>query len=86
MMQVSPVDSTSGVRGRTGTHAPVSGWWRPIDDPKPFRYIQQGELIPGVDGNQAVWVLEYALPPSRRAHAVQPRVSNLDPSAGKNKT
>ena len=86
MMQVSTVDSAAGVRGGTGTHAPVSGWWRPMDDPKPFRYIQQGELIPGVDGNRAVWVLEYALPPSRRAHTAQPRISNLNPIAGKNTT
>lgn len=41
----------------TGQPAPVSGWWRPDADPKPYRRIQKGEVMPSLAGSQAFWVL-----------------------------
>lgn len=57
-----------GIRAVTGVHAPESGWWRPVDEPQPFRYIQKGDVMPGLEGNRTEWELDYALPPSRRAN------------------
>lgn len=56
------------LKARTGVHAPASGWWRPEDDPEPFRYLQQGDLMPALGGHETQWVLVYALNPSLRAN------------------
>ena len=56
----------SAVTATTGHHAPTSGWWRPDGDVEPFRYLQQGEIIPTLKGAQARWELLYELDPSLR--------------------
>lgn len=52
----------------TGHHAPTSGWWRPDDDVEPFRYLQQGEIMPSLGGSQTLWILVLEIDPSRRVH------------------
>lgn len=71
MKSAAVVESSPGTKAVTGVHAPVSGWWRPEDDPYPFRYIQKGDLMPGLDGKAATWVLEYPLSPSRLMNLVR---------------
>lgn len=66
MKKTSAPESTPLTRAATGVHAPISGWWRPENDPYPFRYIQKGDLMPGLHGKRSNWVLEYSLPPSKR--------------------
>lgn len=56
----------SAVTATTGHHAPTSGWWRPDGDVGPFRYLQQGEILPALDGTQTLWILLYELDPSLR--------------------
>lgn len=79
MRCTTSVDSSPGNRAVTGVHAPTSGWWRPEDDPHPFRYIAKGELMPSLEGSPTQWVLEYLLPPSRRAALVRPQRPVLEP-------
>lgn len=76
--QTSARDSSSATtRAVTGVHAPESGWWRPEDDPQPFRYIQKGSLMPSLEGKRTQWVLELPLPPSRRTNLrTLPAISN----------
>ena len=50
----------------TGHHAPTSGWWRPEDEVEPFRYLQQGEIMPSLEGTQTLWKLVLELDPSHR--------------------
>ncbi len=54
------------VTAATGHHAPTSGWWRPDDDPEPFRYIQRGEIMPSLEATQMRWTLVHELDPSQR--------------------
>lgn len=56
----------SAVTATTGHHAPISGWWRPDGDVGPFRYLQQGEILPALNGTQTLWILLYELDPSLR--------------------
>lgn len=56
----------SAVTAATGHHAPTSGWWRPDGDVGPFRYLRQGEVMPSLEGAQALWILLYELDPSLR--------------------
>lgn len=72
MKQKSALDSGPGTRAITGVHAPESGWWRPEDDPNPFRYVQKGDLMPSLEGNRTQWVLAYSLPPSKRINFIRP--------------
>lgn len=74
LKQASALDSGPGIRAVTGVHAPESGWWRPEDDPHPFRYIQKGDVMPCLEGNRTQWVLELPLPPSKRTNLVKPPV------------
>ena len=64
----------------TGDHAPISGWWRPDEDPEPFRYVQQGDLMPSLGSSPKLWVLVHELSPSLRVrssrHPKQGLVSN----------
>lgn len=53
------------VSAATGEHAPVSGWWRPAGDPAPFRYIQEGSLLPALNGSPVVWSLVFQRFPAR---------------------
>lgn len=57
----------------SGDPAPISGWWRPADDPMPFRYIEQGETVPQLGETQTLWTLVFDLAPSARAHSVKLR-------------
>jgi hypothetical protein len=57
-----PHEST--VTAATGHHAPASGWWRPDGDPEPFRYLQQGEIMPSLGGTQTLWKLVPELDPT----------------------
>jgi hypothetical protein len=50
----------------TGDHAPASGWWRPDEAPQPFRYLQQGDIMPSLGGSPTLWTLVQELQPSRR--------------------
>ncbi|TAP38803.1 hypothetical protein EYS21_23060 [Arthrobacter sp. S39] len=50
----------------TGHHAPASGWWRPEGEPMPYRYVQEGEVLPSLQGHQVQWTLVLELPPARR--------------------
>lgn len=59
-----PHEST--VTATTGHHAPTSGWWRPDDDMGPFRYLQQGEIMPSLEGTQTLWILVHELDPLLR--------------------
>ncbi|WP_427004931.1 hypothetical protein [Pseudarthrobacter sp. H2] len=59
----------STVTAATGHHAPTSGWWRPGEDPAPFRYLQQGEIMPSLEGTQTLWLLIHELDPSLRVHS-----------------
>lgn len=52
----------------TGHHAPTSGWWRPDDGVEPFRYLQEGEIMPSLGGSQTSWILVLELHPSGRVH------------------
>ncbi|MCB5291983.1 hypothetical protein [Arthrobacter sp. SO3] len=52
------------VTATTGHHAPASGWWRPDGDPEPFRYLQQGDIMPSLGGTQAIWKLVQELDPA----------------------
>ncbi|WP_247046343.1 hypothetical protein [Arthrobacter rhizosphaerae] len=54
----------------TGHHAPISGWWRPEDDPQPFRYVQRGEIMPALDGSQTRWTLVQQLEPLDRVRTL----------------
>lgn len=56
--------TASSITAATGHHAPTSGWWRPQDDPKPYRYIQRGQTMPALDGAQTLWTLIHELGPS----------------------
>ena len=56
----------SAIMASTGEHAPVSGWWRPNEQPMPFRYLQEGNIMPPVEGSGILWVLVHGLPPSDR--------------------
>lgn len=58
--------TASSTTAATGHHAPTSGWWRPQDDPKPYRYIQRGQTMPALDGAQTLWTLIHELDPSQR--------------------
>lgn len=58
----------------TGHHAPISGWWRPENDPKPFRYVQRGEIMPALAGSQTRWTLVHQLEPSDRVRALARQV------------
>lgn len=62
-----PHEST--VTATTGHHAPTSGWWRPDDGPEPFRYLQQGEIMPSLEGAQTLWMLVHELDPSLRVRS-----------------
>lgn len=53
----------------TGHHAPASGWWRPDGDPTPYRYLQQGELMPSLDGRPVCWMLVLKLVPTQQGNA-----------------
>lgn len=53
----------------TGHHAPASGWWRPDGDPKPYRYLQQGELMPSLNGRPVYWTLVLELSPTQKGNA-----------------
>lgn len=55
----------------TGIPVPVSGWWRPDEDPAPFRYLKQGQITPRLGGKKTVWTLVFALPPADRAKVKQ---------------
>ncbi|MGX5717540.1 hypothetical protein [Arthrobacter sp. MAHUQ-56] len=68
MNQTYTRDPENAVKAHTGVHAPNSGWWRPADDPEPFRYIQQGDLMPALDGHETQWVMVYPLAPSQRSN------------------
>ncbi|WP_423184453.1 hypothetical protein [Arthrobacter sp. NyZ413] len=61
--------TTPTVSALTGHHAPASGWWRPDGDPKPYRYLHQGELIPPVNGKPVHWILVLELTPAQRWRA-----------------
>lgn len=50
----------------TGQHAPASGWWSPETEPEPFRYLQRGEIMPALDGDQTMWKLVLELEPLQR--------------------
>ncbi|MFB8369688.1 hypothetical protein ACFC25_10010 [Pseudarthrobacter sp. NPDC055928] len=63
----SPTRQTTSLAA-TGDHAPTSGWWRPDEDPQPFRYVQQGEIMPPLGGSRTLWTLVHELPLSRRVH------------------
>lgn len=58
----------------SGDPAPISGWWRPDEDPAPFRYLEQGESMPRLGGSQTRWTLVFDIAPSDRA-----RVARLRP-------
>lgn len=58
---------TQPLMALTGQHAPVSGWWRPDGNPTPYKQIQQGELMPSLNGEPVQWALELAIPPSHRS-------------------
>lgn len=60
-------NSSVSASAATGEHSPISGWWRPDGDPAPFRYIQEGAILPALEGKPTVWCLVYSLPVSRRA-------------------
>lgn len=51
----------------TGDVAPISGWWRPDGDPAPFRYREQGDIMPRLDGKRATWTLVFDIAPADRA-------------------
>lgn len=57
----------------SGDPAPISGWFRPADDPLPFRYIGQGETVPQLGETQTHWTLVFDLAPSARAHLAKLR-------------
>lgn len=47
----------------TGHHAPTSGWWCPDDERRPARYVQEGDIMPSLDGSRTHWTLVRELPP-----------------------
>ena len=59
----------AGMTAATGHHAPVSGWWRRKEDPKPVRYVQRGEIMPALEGTQTIWTLVQELEPNHRVHS-----------------
>lgn len=72
---ISPVSPSRliSLTAETGDHAPISGWWRPDEDPQPFRYLQQGEIMPTLGGSRTLWTLAHELPPSQRViYGAQP--------------
>lgn len=66
----------SSLTARTGHHAPTSGWWRPEDSPHPFRYLQEGEVMPPIEGSQVLWTLVQKLSPAERMRFASLRVSS----------
>ena len=58
-------------RSGTGEHAPISGWWRPDEDPQPFRYVQQGDLMPSLGGSPTLWIVVHELSASLRVRSAQ---------------
>lgn len=63
MPQTAPRNTGPDLIASTGHHSPESGWWRPDGDPKPWRYIQKGELMPSIDGEPTHWILVLELAP-----------------------
>lgn len=57
----------------SGDPAPISGWWRPADDPMPFRYLEQGETVPQLGETLTHWTLVLDLASSARAPFVKLR-------------
>lgn len=66
MIQTALPTRPTTTMAATGDHAPTSGWWRPDEDPQPFRYLQQGEIMPSLDGARILWTVVLDLPPLRR--------------------
>lgn len=77
MQYASFPHSKADTQATTGAHAPSSGWWR-NGEPGQLRYIQQGEIMPAINGEHTRWILMQALAPAKWAkHSAQPALDIL---------
>lgn len=65
-LQVNRSNSLT-INARTGHHAPSSGWWQPESAALPIRYLQQGDIVPPLQGVQTVWTLVRRVSPLIKA-------------------